>query len=347
MKNKKLKILALVAIVAVVASIGVWYVSQERLETTQKAETRMITDMAGRTVEIPATVERIVSVNPMATQAVFVVHGQDKLVGITLKMGRKKMEEIYPKIKNMPAPMGPEGLNIEEILSLKPDVVLSKAGTKWTGYNKKMEEAGIPLVCIYPESPELLAESVRLIGDVLGKEKEAEDFASFYDKKMEYIRSNTQIPEDEKMKVYVAVPDKLTTAGGDWYQSYLIEDAGGINVAGSLMGGWKTVSIEQILRWNPDVIVVVSYCSDSVDDILSNPRWQQINAVKNCRVYRIPRYIEAWDMPVPESILGTMWLSNKLYPEEVHFNMAEEMKTFYSKFYNYTITDEEIAQILR
>lgn len=350
--NNKCKMLVLAAIIIIMAGIGLYaysiYVNQQESENTQKAETRTIVDMAGRTVEIPQDVNRIVTLDPMATQAVFVVNGQDKLVALTLKMGREKMERIYPKIKNIQASIGHEGgLNVEEIISLNPDVVLSKYGTKWDGINKKIEEAGISLVCIYPENPELLIESVRLIGDVLGREKEAENFASYYDEKMDYIRSNTLIPSDEKIRVYLAASDKLTTAGRDWYQSYLIENAGGINVAESFTGGWKTVSIEEILRWNPDVIITVSYCTDSVDDILSDQRLQQINAVKNSRVYMMPRYLEAWDMPVPESILGTMWLSDKLYPEKIHFNMAEEMKRFYSKFYGYDLTDEEITYILK
>jgi len=76
--NKKLKILALVVIVAVVAGIGVWHISQEGLENPQKTETRTITDMAGRTVEIPVEVNRVVTLFPPANQMVYTI-APDKL----------------------------------------------------------------------------------------------------------------------------------------------------------------------------------------------------------------------------------------------------------------------------
>jgi iron complex transport system substrate-binding protein len=120
---------------------------------------------------------------------------------------------------------------------------------------------------------------------------------------------------------------------------------GGINVAENLTGNFNTVSIEQVIYWDPDVIITGRAKSAS-EEILSDPQWQDISAVRNGSVYVVPYYTHTWGYPTSEWIMGTMWLADKLYPETVDLNMTVETKEFYSKFFCCDLSDEEVYEIL-
>ena len=340
MKGKNFKVIFRLLVFVTVIGLLVGCIGQAQ----EQATSRVVTDMAGRTIEIPIEVNRIITISPMATQCVFAVQGQENLVGICLGPAVKgeAMTKIYSRVKDLPQPGSPKGVNIEELLLLKPDVVIGQFNPSIVN---KIEETKIPFVCIYPESPKLLVDSIKLMGKVLGKDKEAEDTISYFNKKMEYITDRT-LKIDKKLKVYVAGSSKLKTFGGDFYQTYLVENAGGISVSKDIKGGKIEVSVEQILEWDPDFILLTPYCKDSVGDILSDSQLQEIRAIRNRKVYQMPKYIVSWDLPVPESFLGMVWLANKLYPEVVNFDMNQEIKEFYSTVYKYDIPDEDITKLL-
>ncbi|MDO9576049.1 MAG: ABC transporter substrate-binding protein, partial [bacterium] len=271
MKGKIFKVVSRLLVFVMVTVALVVCISQAE----EQATTRTITDMAGRTVEIPIEVNRIITISPMATQCVFAVQGQEKLVGVCLGPAVKgeAMAKIYPKVKDLPEPGSPKGVNIEELLLLKPDVVIGSFGPSV----EKMEEVKIPVVCIYPESPKQLVDSIRLVGAVLDKTEEAEETISYFNKKIESIVAKTlEIPEDKRAKVYFAGSERLRTFGGDFYQTYLIENAGGTSVSKDIKEGKVGVSVEQVLLWNPDIIVLAPYCKDSIEDILSDPQLEEI-----------------------------------------------------------------------
>ena len=93
------------------------------------------------------------------------------------------------------------------------------------------------------------------------------------------------------------------------------------------------------------MIIITSYGGLTPQEILEDPDWQTIRAVKNGRVYKMPALAAAWDTPVPDSLLGIMWLAHALYPNEINIDLASECRAFYSKFYGYTLSDEEVARL--
>ncbi len=325
-----------------------WRVLPQTETPTPTANTRTITDMAGRTVVIPAEVNRIVSISPDATIVVYELNGQDKLVGMSL--GRIKdqvmpvLEKVYPSSSEIPLVGAFKEASMEQIISLKPDVILAKP---FTELDKMSESMGIPAVCIIQESEQELKDSYRLIGQVIGKTKEAEEILAYFETKQKYIteRTNNIPPQDEK-RVYITAVDPLTTMGGDAYQEFLIKTAGGINVASELKGFGAAVSMEQLLQWDPDAVLVVSYCKFSAKQLLADPLWKTLRSVQEGNVYDYPSFMGPWDAPGSKSIVGMIWLASKLYPDEMNFDMAKEIKEFYSKVYRYDISDDEINQIL-
>jgi iron complex transport system substrate-binding protein len=139
------------------------------------------------------------------------------------------------------------------------------------------------------------------------------------------------IPDEERVRVYAVVGTPLTTYGGDQYFSSMVKTAGGINVAESLNGSKVVVSKEQLMEWDPEVIIVLAWGAEmsSIQDILDDPALQEISAVKNTRIYSDPGYYSRWVHPDITSCLGTLTMAKLMYPERfTDVNVTAEADAF-------------------
>lgn len=306
---------------------------------------RTIRDMTGKEVLIPEEVNRVVTaIYPISTQLMLLVGAQERLVGVSRMDVNDVMLRIYPPIGKIyqPGKTDHGDVSREEIIKMRPDVVFTHTRNDIiTDY----ADLGIASVSLKMETPEELIRGIELVGEVMNRQARAALIADYYRKKLAYIRENTAHIGQRK-KVYFAGPAMLSTAGGDFYQNFVIEYAGGVNVARDGSGGWCSVSLEHLLSWNPDFIFIGNYGTARVKDFTQDRRLKHITAVKNRDVFMSRSYIGSWDVPTPESLLGIMWLANKLYPEEVHFDMGAEMTEFYRTCYGYTPSRDEIASVL-
>ncbi len=306
---------------------------------------RTIRDMTGKEVLVPREVNRVVTaMYPIATQLMFLVGAQENLAGVSGMDVNDVMRRIYPPIGKTYQPGRTDNGDIsrEEIIKMRPDVVFTH--TRNDVIND-YGDLGIATVALKLETPEELIRGIELVGEVMNRRGRAAAVADYYRKKLAYIRERTAHIEKPK-KVYFAGPAMLSTAGGDFYQNFVIEYAGGVNVAREGHGGWCSVSLEHLLSWNPDFIFVGNYGTAKPKDFTHDRRLAHITAVKNGHVYMSRSYIGSWDIPTPESLLGIMWLANKLYPEDVRFDMGAEMIEFYRTCYGYTPSEKEIAAVL-
>ena len=311
------------------------------------AETRTITDVAGNTIDIPSDVTRIVTVDPFTSQFLFVIGADDKLVGTCIGPANRNLVNVTePSLGALPSAGCKTSVNLEELLSLNPDLVIS--ANTYTQVNEDIKRANIPVVIVDVEKPENLIKSYELLGKIVGKEKEAEDFISYYHEKMEIVKKNAgDITDADKKRVYFGQREPLSTLGDDYYEAQIAAMTGGKNVAEGVSGGDNKVTIDQVYTWNPDLVVLLPYNSKSVSELLADPAWQSLPAVQNKQVYRMPKYLMSWELPVPESILGTLWLQSTMYPDKVTFNLTDEIKGFYKKFYRLDMTDEDVAALLK
>lgn len=309
-------------------------------------ETRTITDLTGNKVIIPANVTRAVNIDPFSGQFIYIIGADRKLVGTTLGPADKdRLNITEPYLISLPSAGHKDNLNKEELMLLKPDVVISSVD--YVNANDVSKQLGIPFVILDFETPENLIKSYKILGEIFGKEKEAGEFIKYYTEKMNQIKSDLAIVTDEKKKsVYFGQRKPTQTLGDDYYEASIAGIAGADNVAEGISGGDNVVSMDQIYLWNPDVIILLPYCSGNISSVLADPAWQALPAVKNRQVYRMPKYLMTWEMPVPESVLATMWLEKVLYPEYASFDMQNEIKDFYKKFYRLSLTDENVTEML-
>lgn len=338
--NKRLMVYCLLIVLSIsLFSLNIF--SQEQYKT--------LIDQKGNKVIVPVKVQRAVTPYPIATNIIYTIGGQGKLVGIDDNSPEDLwLQRIDPNIGSIVRVGMPWSVNIEEVISLDPDVVIGVSGE----IKEKLNEVGIPVIELDLGSGSDIESAIRLIGDCLNLEERANGLADFYQDKMNFIMEKVKnIPEEQKIRVMNVGRDSILTAAiGDCYQDRLISSAGGINVAGDLKGdGWFTlVSIEQILSWNPQVIFVPPYLREgSAKEIINDPKWKSIEAVKNNNVFTIPKGVATWDTPEPESFLAPVWMAQIFYPELFsNIDIKNEIKDFYSKYYNLNITDVEINQIL-
>lgn len=303
-----------------------------------------VVDGLGRQVTLPPKVERVATNYPIALHFIYALGAQDKLVGMDFpSQSSEFFPKLDPKFKDIPVVGSPAEINLEEVLALKADLVLLP------GRNREMvervSERGIAAFGVVAEDLDQLTNTMDNLGRALGKEAQAKKFIDYYRQTLDMIAAGTKdIPAEEKTRVYLAGPlGALSTCGGDMYQHFLIELAGGINVAaevkgdGSVQHGWMDISPEQLLQWDPDVIVVVQYSSNnSPEKILADSRWQGVKAVKNKKVFWFPSKLNPWDYPSPQAVLGVIWLAKTLNPDIFpSLDPLREAETFFQDTYGH------------
>lgn len=303
-----------------------------------------VTDGVGRQIEVSNKVDKIATNYGIATHFLFVLGVQDKLVGIDSPCKQNPPAfylKLYPKFKSLPAVGSPREVNVEEVIKLAPDLVLV-AGRNVKAV-EQLSERGITVFGVVAETPEQLIATMENLGRALGKEERAKRFNEYYQNTLSMISKKTNgLPESSRPKVYLVGPSgALSTAAGDMYQNSLIEMAGGKNVAAGLRGGWANISPEQLIKWNPDVILVVRYGNTSPETILHDSRWQNIKAVQEGKVIWFPSLLDiSWDYPSPQACLGLVWLAKTLHPELFqNLDPLTEANKFYKEFYGHTFTE--------
>ncbi|MCR4419602.1 MAG: ABC transporter substrate-binding protein [Clostridia bacterium] len=337
-------VLALIVLAAFLPACAGTPQSPPSADTGQenRPQTVTVTDGIGRQVEVPQKVERIAVSYGIATHFLYALGVQDRLVGIdTPSRTNQFFLALHPGFKDLPAVGSPKEINVEQIIALKPDLVLVP------GRNKEMVEQlagkGLTVFGVVAEDLDQLMDTMSNLGRALGREERAERFNQYYRQMLDRIQSETQALEGSaRPKVYLVGPmGTLSTASGEMYQHFLIEAAGGRNAAGDLKGGWVEVSPEQLIQWDPDVIVVVKYASDtSPEKILQDPRWKNIKAVQNKNVFWFPSDLTPWDYPSPQAVLGLVWLAKILHPDLfADLDPLQEANSFYKEFYGRTFSE--------
>lgn len=320
------KLISLLLALSLVLSLGLWAV----------AEGADLTDQLGRAVTLEQTPQRIVSGYYISSSALIALGLEDKLVGIEAKANKRPIYSLSaPALIDLPNVGTAKEFDLEGCIALNPDLVILPAKLKNAA--ETLEQLGIPVLLVNPESGEQLEQMIALLGQATGTQERAEELLDFIAGQRENLE--TLLAEAEKPRVYLAGNSALlSTAGGNMYQSDMMVLAGGENVAAELSDTyWAEISYEQLLAWNPEYIVLASDASYTVEEVLADPNLADCTAVKNGNVLQLPGDAEAWDSPVPSGILGSVWLAARLHGDLLPEDQAEEIiASFYETFYGFS-----------
>ncbi len=310
-----------------------------------------VVDQTGATVSVPQPVRRIASPYSVATYYVYSVGAGDRLVaagylGARDPVGAEAMRRLDPNfdtVMNAVSTLNQQEANIEELAALQPDLLLTSARTDWLN---AAGELGLPVIRFEGESPELLKGAMTLLGAALGPDAahRAALFNAYYDDTLAEILAQTQ-PIEPRTRVLFTGTDPLRVASGAMYQTTMVEAAGGESVSAELSGFWNDVNLEQVAIWNPDAIFYPPYGGANREAFTESAEWAIIPAVEAGRVYGLPKLAAPWDTPVPDSILGIIWMAETLYPDQVALDCASEAITFYNLFYDYAMSEDEAQEL--
>lgn len=305
-----------------------------------QAEPVVLTDMAGREVSLEAVPERIVSGYYISTSTLIALGLQDKLVGIEAKASARPIYSFAaPELLELPNVGTAKEFNLEGCLALEPDLVILPLKLKTAA--QTLEEMGIPVLLVNPESREQLTEMILLLGDATGTGDRAGELVSYIEAQEAALAELLQ--DADTPTVYLGGNSSLlSTAGQAMYQSDMIVCAGGVNVAAEIEDTyWVDISYEQLLAWDPEYIILASDASYTAEDVLADENLRDCTAVKNGNVCHLPSDVEAWDSPVPSGFLGSWWVASVLHGDLVtEPDCTARINEFYGTFYGFTLWED-------
>jgi iron complex transport system substrate-binding protein len=318
------------------------------------AEARPFTDAGGRIVEIPDTITRVLPAGPPAAVLVYSV-SPDALAGWINEPSAKAKPFLLPDAATLPAYgrlTGKGGTaNMEAVLAAKPDIIID-VGTVNDTYaslaDKVQAQTGIPYILI-DGSFAKTAETYRLLGDLLGEKDRAELLAAYAEKtQTELTEGLAKVSDGQHPRVYYGRgADGLETGMKGSINLEILGVVGAVNVAETTgEGGLTTVSPEQVLGWNPDIIIAADPAFAA--SVKTDPVWSEIAAVKNGKVFAAPTLPFGWfdSPPGVNRLIGVNWLENLFYPEIFKNDLPAEVKAFYKTVYQVELTDDQVKQLL-
>ena len=327
--------------------------AQTEQQPAEQSATYIFTDSAGRQVELPKNIERIAPSGPLAQLVLFTVC-PDKLVGFASDISDMQFEYIDKKYAALPVFGNFYGdtLNLESVMAANPQVIIDIGEAKPSigeDMDGIQDRTGIPTIFIHMEMDSMVS-AYQTLGEVTGETEQAQRIIEYIETTQTETRQKVAtIPEPQRLTVYYGQDEGLTAIVAGTVHSDVIDIAGGINVAQveeTIRGGASDISMEQLILWNPDVIL---FAPGSIYDSASTrPEWAEVTAIQNGDYYEVPDGPYNWmgRPPSVNRVLGIKWLSNLLYPEVFNYDMVQETKEFYKLFYHCDVTDEQVKALL-
>lgn len=316
---------------------------------------RVVVDAAERRVELPARVERVYAAGPPASILVFAI-APDKLIGWTTAWREAERQFIPGKYADLPTLGRLTGrgntANVEVVLQAKPDLIIdygTVSPTLASLADRVQQQTGIPYLLLDGDF-DRMGDAIRLIGAAAREEERADALARYAQEAVSDInRRVTKVPAARRPRVYYGRgPQGLNTGLTGSITTEFIEQLGAVNVAAGLgRGGLVQVSIEQVLLWNPDVIVTID--SNFHAAARTHPQWRDLPAIKAGRLYLAPALPFGWidSPPSINRLIGLRWLARILYPDAFPEDLRPVVRDFYIRCYHQAPTDAQLDQLLR
>jgi iron complex transport system substrate-binding protein len=314
-----------------------------------------ITDSAGRSVNVPDRIDKVMAAGPPASVLLYVLC-PEKLVGWVRKPREAELPYLAKTVRNLPELGRLTGrgdtANLEGVVKAKPDVIIdfgSVTPTYVSLADRVQSQTGIPYL-LFDGRFAKTAEVLRLVGATLGVDARAEMLAhDAEDSLAEIDRVTASVPPAQRPRVYLARgPSGLETGTRGSINTEIIERAGGINVVdlGGEQGRLTTVSLEQVLAWNPDTIVSID--AAFVAGVRKAPGWADTAAVRGNRVYVSPSLPFGWidSPPALNRLIGLKWLARLFFPDRFSKTLRETTRDFYARYYQVDLTDAQLDQLL-
>ncbi|MDW8002668.1 MAG: ABC transporter substrate-binding protein [Deltaproteobacteria bacterium] len=275
-------------------------------------KTVTVVDKLGRRVEVEVPVKRAIIV--ISYELIPALNIWDQVVGVSRWADEicsvyKAFYSLNPLLRKPVIGTGSD-ISVENVLKLRPDVLIT-----WT-VNENIisfiQSKGIKVIGIYPENLNELVSDIKMHGLLFGKEERSEEVVKIMNEFLSRISTRiNKVPHPQRKKVVHLGSSPTRVSGGIGVTNEMLALAGGINVAGHIKQRSVDVSIEKLIEWNPDVIFIWGSARYDRESILTNPQWRSIKAVREGKVYKLPR----WSTWSPRLAPNVLYIAVRIYPE--------------------------------
>jgi iron complex transport system substrate-binding protein len=320
-----------------------------------QAQTRSITDSAGRVVELPDRVETVFAAGPPAAILLYVM-APDRMLGwprANRADEREFLAQPYADLPELGTLTGQGGeANLERVLALQPSLILDFGSVRDTYIdlaNRVQEQTGIPYLLIdgrFENTPAAL----RLLGEALGVPERGEALAR--DAEATFARIDAllaEIPEEDRPTAYLARgPEGLESGVVGSINTEILERAGGVNVLGrsDTARGLVQVNFEALLAADPDVIV--TWDRQFYESHRDSSLWSRMRAVQEGQVHLSPVLPFGWiDRPPSlNRIIGLDWMAATFHPDRSRIDLRQRTREYYKLWYHLDLTDDQVDRLL-
>lgn len=306
----------------------------------------IVTDFRGKTIKLKKPAQRVVCLIESALSGIYMLNQGHKVVGIpsnvydegfyyseTFKYYAALDKRI--KDKKIPAPGNWESVNIEKVLSLKPDLVIIWAQQR--DVYETLERLGIPVYGVFITKIEDLFKEIRDFGKLLNAEKRAEQLINFAKDELNEIKKVAK-KIDVPQKVYFswAQHDFLQTACGGSIVDEIITLVGGINVCGGIKAESHKLNMEKLIQLNPDVIIMWHSKSLNPEKVRNMNQLRTINAVKKGKIYQFDNtfFFDLWTL---KFLYAMKFIANSVYPQVFTSDLQEERERIIKVLYGQSL----------
>jgi iron complex transport system substrate-binding protein len=315
--------------------------------------------MYGHEITVPSVINRVLTSGPVEMELLYML-APEKMAGLSMAYNGDVplVSEEYLDLPVMGGWFGTQTGNYEEFIAAEPDIILYDSySCANVAYDEMQTKFGdIPVVGV--SCGELMfdyEDAIRFMGDLLGVQDRAEALIDYYEDAMLYVYGVvSDIPESERVTVYYAEgKDGLSTDAAGSMHTILMTFCGGINIADVPLAigvGMSAVSMEQIMLWDPDMIIIGRGSQANLyNTVMTAETWADLRAVQDGKVFVRPDNPFSWfDGPIgPCQIVGMYWMISTLYPEQTaDLDVSAKVKEFYAEYMHYELTDAQVAALL-
>jgi iron complex transport system substrate-binding protein len=282
----------------------------------------VVTDFRGKTLRFEAPVRRIVCLIESALSGIYMLGEEQRVVGLSRNIYTDKVYSYYAaldariKDKKLPTPGNWDFVNLESVVALKPDLVI--LWSQQTEAISSLEEKGIPVYGVFIQRKEDVYKEIEALGKLTGNTKRAEALIRFTKNELARFASRTSgIPTDKRPGVYYMwAQGNLETSCGESTVNDLIQLAGGRNVCAALPQEHLVVNLEKVFSWDPDLILMWYNEKKGPLDIIQDPQWKRIKAVRDRRVHEFPEvfWCDLWTLKFLYAVkLTAKWVHPELF----------------------------------
>ena len=310
-----------------------------------------VMDATGREIRPPAKVERVYAAGPPASMLVFAI-APDKLTGWTRAMRPNEaafFAERYAQLPELGRLTGRGNTaNVEVVLKAKTDLIVDVGSTGETYASlaaQVQQQTRIPYA-LFDGRIESTPAALRALGGLMGNEANAEKLAAWYERELTDAKQRVARAKEHPLVYYGRSPSGLQTGGKGSINVEALDFLGARNAAAEVRAGLVTVSFEQVILWDPEVIFTTD--PNYWKSVWTDPRWRAVKAVAAKRVYLSPHLPFGWfDFPPGANrLLGIWWAGKLLYPETFDIDLRAKVIEFHRLFYHQEPSASQLDALL-